>query len=68
MNLTCGQLAAREISCSRSADQPCRFVIATEDRLTKLLIATPGSPDHNLLVQICTEPVDGPRDDDDKKA
>jgi hypothetical protein len=27
-------------------------VVATEERLTKLLIATPGSPDHDLLAEI----------------
>ncbi len=46
------QLAAREVCCSRAPGQPCLFVIATEDRLTKLFIATPGSPDHALLAEI----------------
>jgi len=46
------QLAAREVHCSREPGRPCLFVVATEDRLTKLLIATPGSPDHELLAEI----------------
>jgi CheY-like chemotaxis protein len=45
-------LAAREIRCSREPGDPCLFVVATEERLTKLLIATPGSPDHELLEEI----------------
>ncbi|MEJ2188869.1 MAG: DUF4388 domain-containing protein [Acidobacteriota bacterium] len=45
-------LAAREIRCSRAPGDPCLFVVATEERLTKLLIAPPGSPDHGLLEQI----------------
>jgi predicted hydrocarbon binding protein len=46
------QLAAREVHCSREPGNPCLFVVATEDRLTKLLIATPGSADHKLLAEI----------------
>jgi len=46
------QLAAREVRCGQHPDEPCLFVIATEDRLTKLLIATPGSPDYELLGEI----------------
>ena len=45
-------LAAREVSCSHEPGEPCVFVIATEDRLTKLLISTPGSPDHDALEEI----------------
>jgi predicted hydrocarbon binding protein/CheY-like chemotaxis protein len=45
-------LAAREVHCSHEANDPCLFVVATEDRLTKLLIATPGSTDHDLLAEI----------------
>jgi predicted hydrocarbon binding protein/DNA-binding response OmpR family regulator len=45
-------LAAREVQCAREPGQPCLFVIATEDRLTKLLIATPRSADHALLEEI----------------
>ena len=46
------QLAAREVHCSREPGDECLFVVATEDRLTKLLIATPGSEDHRLLAEI----------------
>ena len=46
------QLAAREVHCSREPGDECLFVVATEDRLTKLLIATPGSADHDLLAEI----------------
>ena len=51
------QLAAREVHCSRHPGDECLFVVATEDRLTKLLIATPGSADHDLLAEI-TSPED----------
>jgi predicted hydrocarbon binding protein len=46
------QLAAREVHCSREPGDECLFVVATEERLTKLLIATPGSADHELLAEI----------------
>jgi len=46
------QLAAREVACSSRSGDPCRFVVATEDRLTSLVVATPGSPDHALLTEI----------------
>jgi predicted hydrocarbon binding protein len=46
------QLAAREVHCSREPGDECLFVVATEERLTKLLIATPGSTDHDLLAEI----------------
>ena len=46
------QLAAREVHCSHEPGDSCLFVVATENRLTKLLIATPGSEDHDLLTEI----------------
>jgi hypothetical protein len=46
------QLAAREVHCSSEPGDECLFVVATEERLTKLLIATPGSADHSLLAEI----------------
>ena len=46
------QLAAREVHCSREPGDRCLFVVATEERLTKLMIAIPGSPDHELLAEI----------------
>ncbi len=48
-------LAAREVRCSSSPGHPCLFVVGTEERLTKLVIAVPGSPDHQLLQQIVGE-------------
>jgi predicted hydrocarbon binding protein len=46
------QLAAREVRCSHEPGDRCLFVVATEERLSKLLIATPGSADHALLAEI----------------
>ncbi len=45
-------LAAREVRCSDEPGDPCLFVVGTEDRLTKLLIAVPGSQDNQLLQDI----------------
>jgi DNA-binding response OmpR family regulator/predicted hydrocarbon binding protein len=45
-------LAAREVRCSVEPGDPCIFVVGTEERLTKLLIAIPGSPDNQLLQEI----------------
>jgi hypothetical protein len=42
-------LAAREVCCGREPGEACVFVVATEERLTKLLIAIPGTEDHQLL-------------------
>jgi predicted hydrocarbon binding protein len=51
------QLAAREVHCSSEPGDECLFVVATEERLTKLLIATPGSADHDLLAEITSAKV-----------
>jgi predicted hydrocarbon binding protein len=56
-------LAAREVSCGRQPDDTCVFVVATEDRLTKLLIATPGSEDHQLLRSITGQGEEGEHDE-----
>jgi predicted hydrocarbon binding protein len=45
-------LAAREVHCAGEPGDCCRFVIATEERLTKILVATPCSADHALLEEI----------------
>jgi CheY-like chemotaxis protein/predicted hydrocarbon binding protein len=45
-------LAAREVRCSLRPGDPCIFVVGTEERLTKLVIAVPGSPDNQLLQEI----------------
>lgn len=57
------QLAAREVHCSHEPGNACLFVVATEERLTKLLIATPGSADHELLAQIVKSEKGGSFDD-----
>ncbi len=49
------QLAAREISCSQSPDRLCWFIVATQERLTSLLIAAPGTRDHTLLERIVAD-------------
>ena len=61
------QLAAREVHCSREPGDECLFVVATEERLTKLLIATPGSADHDLLAEITSAEDAGIRPMSDKK-
>lgn len=45
-------LAAREVECSGEPGESCLFVVATEERLTKILIATPCSADSTLLQKI----------------
>jgi predicted hydrocarbon binding protein len=50
------QLAAREVHCSRDPGESCLFLVGTEERLSKLQIATPGSPDHKLLAEIVGQP------------
>ena len=45
-------LAAREVRCSHQPGEPCIFVVGTEERLTKLVIAVPGSPDNQLMQEI----------------
>ena len=52
-------LAAREVRCSCKPGDPCLFVVGTEERLTKLLIATPGSEDNELLKEIVGQASDG---------
>ena len=54
--LSGSQLAAREVHCSRGPKDRCLFVAGAEERLSTLLIATPGSPDHELLAEIVGEP------------
>jgi predicted hydrocarbon binding protein len=45
-------LAARELSCAARPDESCIFVVATEERVSKLMIAVPGSPDHEMVAEI----------------
>lgn len=55
-------LTGWEIACGRSADQPCRFLVARRARLEKLFIARDDSDDSNLLSRLTgsPEPVAGP--------
>ncbi len=46
------QLAATEVRCGREPVPECRFVVATEDRLSRLLTAVPGSSDYMLLTEL----------------
>ena len=46
------RLAARELTCAADPDDACIFVVATEERVSKLMIAVPGTPDHDLVTQI----------------
>ena len=46
------KLAARELSCAATPDDPCIFLVATEERVSKLMIAVPGTPDHDLVAEI----------------
>ncbi len=45
-------LAAREISCASEPRESCVFIVATEERVSKLTIAVPGTPDHELVTSI----------------
>lgn len=55
-HLAARRLSAREVSCSRSPQDPCRFVVGTEARLQKLLSPTPGSSDADILVSLGVRP------------
>jgi len=50
------QLAAREVFCGLEPDHPCRFIVATEKRLSKLLVAAPETLDHTLLTELREPP------------
>ncbi|MCB1054312.1 MAG: PAS domain-containing protein [Acidobacteria bacterium] len=45
-------LVAREISCSRRPEMPCRFVVGTERRIDRLLDPVEGSSDAHLLMAL----------------
>lgn len=53
------RLAAREFSCAGEPDGVCTFVVATEERVSKLAIAVPGTPDHELIREILAESAEG---------
>lgn len=47
------RLSAREFSCAGGEpSEGCVFIVATEDRVSKLVIAVPGTPDHELVTEI----------------
>ncbi|MGD8440703.1 MAG: DUF4388 domain-containing protein, partial [Holophagae bacterium] len=49
------RLTAREVSCAAGPDDPCLFIVATEERVVKLLVALPGTPDHELVQDIVSD-------------
>lgn len=46
------QLSAREFSCAAEPHDSCVFIIATDERVSKLAIAVVGTPDHELVTEI----------------
>lgn len=46
------RLAAREFRCAGSPHEGCVFIVATDERVAKLSIAVPGTPDHELVTEI----------------
>jgi predicted hydrocarbon binding protein len=56
------KLAARELSCAVEPGDPCVFVVATEERVSKLMIAVPGTPDNQLVADILAAAEEGTRE------
>lgn len=54
------RLAGRELACGRGPLEPCRFVVATEARLQRLLAPVEGSSDADLLVALGLRPLATP--------
>jgi len=52
-------LVAREITCSQSAEAPCRFLVGTERRLERLFDPVEGSTDDLLLQALGLKPASG---------
>ena len=52
-------LAAREFSCAADPHESCVFIVATEERVSKLTIAVPGTPNHELVAEILASCRDG---------
>ncbi len=46
------RLAARELRCAADPGHACVFLVATEERVSKLMVALPGTPDHELVHDI----------------
>ena len=53
------RLTAREFACAGDPHESCVFIVATEERVTKLAIAVPGTPDHELVTEIVASCRDG---------
>lgn len=54
------RLAGRETVCGVMANQPCRFVVGTETRLTRLFDPSEGSTDADLLIGLGVVPGSAP--------
>ena len=46
------RLSAREFSCAGEPHESCVFIVATDERVSKLTIAVPGTPDYELVAEI----------------
>lgn len=46
------RLTGKEVYCSQRPSEPCVFVVATEERLAKLLAAAGGTPDFAVLTDL----------------
>jgi DNA-binding response OmpR family regulator/predicted hydrocarbon binding protein len=46
------RLSAREFVCGGEHHGACIFIVATDERVSKLTIAVPGTPDHELVAEI----------------
>ena len=46
------RLSAREFSCAGDPHESCVFIVATDERVSKLSIAVSGTPDHELVTEI----------------
>jgi len=53
------RLSARELSCAGDPHESCVFIVATDERVSKLAIAVPGTPDHDLVTEILLSCSDG---------
>jgi predicted hydrocarbon binding protein/DNA-binding response OmpR family regulator len=49
------RLTAREFHCASDPGGRCVFIVATEERVSKLVIAVPGSPDRELVSEILAD-------------
>jgi predicted hydrocarbon binding protein/CheY-like chemotaxis protein len=49
------RLTAREFHCASDPGGRCVFIVATEERVSKLVIGVPGSPDRELVSEILAD-------------